>query len=512
MTVRGNFTEEWRRHWQQSIAVRISAVVLWVLVPTVLLVLFALVYRLEDDIRQRFEEGVDVAMHRAIMTYAAAPEQGLAALRAELEQSRQAFGFDAVEIEIDGEKLLVGATGGQAVVLTRQSTLQSHAALRSVTAGAHATAMHDPALVLRAYHPDAAVLARDKQKQILIPIVGGLLVFGIFLIHAIRIIVQKPLQALVDATIAVAAGDADRRLDERRMDEFGHLARFFNAMLDELTEKQHNLAVAAEEANRASQAKSVFLANTSHELRTPLNAIIGYSEMMMEETSHCRQNLSCREDLQKIRESGRHLLGLINNILDLAKVEAGKAELFVEEISIWHLVQEVTATMKPMLSKANDRLQMECAETIGTMRTDQTKLRQILLNLLSNAIKFTENGNIVVRVWKQDAEAETRVYFRVEDSGIGIAEDKLHHLFQTFSQIDVSSTRKYGGSGLGLVISKRFCTMLGGDIVVSSQPGHGTSFEFYLPQTTRLRSLAEQGIVVRQAEDDDQHGAAVVKS
>ncbi len=228
---------------------------------------------------------------------------------------------------------------------------------------------------------------------------------------------------------------------------------------------------------RASRAKSLFVANMSHELRTPLNAIIGYSEILQDEAG----DLGCEAivpDLQKIRSAGRHLLALINDILDLSKIEAGKMELFLEPIDLTTLVDDVAATIRPMIEARGNVLNVSIAAGPTAMYSDATKVRQALLNLLSNAAKFTERGQITLAI----APQPTWVEFRVTDTGIGMSPDQLERLFQDFVQADSSTTRRFGGTGLGLAISRRFCQMLGGDIAVESTVGCGSTFAIRLPR------------------------------
>ncbi len=233
-------------------------------------------------------------------------------------------------------------------------------------------------------------------------------------------------------------------------------------------------------AEEASEAKSVFLANMSHELRTPLNAIIGYSEMLQEEAQDLGQ-AAFVPDLEKIHDAGRHLLGLINQVLDLSKIEAGKMELFVETFDIVSTVREVVATIDPLVQKNANTLEVRYAADVGTMRADLTKVRQALFNLLSNACKFTERGTITLGVAREQVNGGTWVSFRVSDTGIGMSPEQLGKLFQAFAQADVSTTRKYGGTGLGLAISRQFCQMMGGDITVESVLGQGSTFTIRLP-------------------------------
>ena len=234
---------------------------------------------------------------------------------------------------------------------------------------------------------------------------------------------------------------------------------------------------AAEQANRA---KSTFLANMSHELRTPLNAIIGYSEMMLEEAEELEEDVFS-EDLNKVHSAGTHLLSLINDVLDLSKIEAGRTELFLEDFSLQELINSVTATVEPLINANDNQLRLEIAEGEIELHQDLTKLRQSLLNLLSNAAKFTDKGEVTLTATPYELEDRHWLKLSVRDTGIGIAADKHGQLFDEFSQADASTTRQYGGTGLGLAISRRFCQMMGGDIELTSSPGEGSTFTISIP-------------------------------
>jgi signal transduction histidine kinase len=236
-------------------------------------------------------------------------------------------------------------------------------------------------------------------------------------------------------------------------------------------------------AEQANQAKSAFLASMSHELRTPLNAIIGYSEMLQEE-AHDAGLDNLIPDLDKIHAAGRHLLDLINDILDLSKIEAGKTELYLEVFDVAALVEEVVGVAQPLMSTNHNVLEVNVPEGPREMRADRTKLRQVLLNLLSNAAKFTRGGRITLTAAARRHRRGEWWTFEVRDTGIGLTPEQLTRLFEVFSQADASTAHTYGGTGLGLAISRRFCRLMGGDIRVASAPGQGSTFTITLPSAS----------------------------
>jgi signal transduction histidine kinase/DNA-binding response OmpR family regulator len=319
----------------------------------------------------------------------------------------------------------------------------------------------------------------------------------------------RGLHELEGGAASIGAGNLDQRITVRARDELGSLAQTFNHMAANLLsahtqleqanrelERRHRelerrdaelenvnaqLVVSEQKARAASQAKSEFLAKMSHELRTPLNAIIGYSEMLQEEAEDLGQE-GFVPDLQKIRAAGRHLLALINDILDLSKIEAGKMELYYEDFEVPGMVRDVTATIRPLVEQNGNTLQVSCAADVGSMRADMTKVRQGLFNLLSNACKFTERGDIMLNVVRETAEGIGWITFSVSDTGIGMTDEQMSHLFREFSQADASTTRKYGGTGLGLAITRKFCQLMGGDVTAESKHGKGSVFTMRLPE------------------------------
>ncbi len=235
---------------------------------------------------------------------------------------------------------------------------------------------------------------------------------------------------------------------------------------------------------QANRAKSVFLANMSHELRTPLNAILGYSEMLHEQAVE-RQLDEFGADLERISAAGKHLLALISDILDLSKIEAGKMELFLESFDVAELIDEVASTIRPLVEKNSNTLHIKRAPDLGVMHADQIKVRQGLFNLLSNAAKFTQEGKVTLDAGRERMDDSEWIVFRVTDTGIGLSPEQIVKLFQDFTQADASTTRKFGGTGLGLALTRRFCQMMGGDVTVHSVPGEGSVFTIKLPAVVR---------------------------
>ncbi|MEG4391029.1 urea ABC transporter substrate-binding protein [Microcoleus sp. BROC3] len=336
------------------------------------------------------------------------------------------------------------------------------------------------------------------------------LIAGIVAFVSVSAIIRN-LGLLRETAEQMASGDLTARSPVVSNDAIGVLSSTLNTMAQQISsllnglevrqrqleERSRELEVAKNAAEAANRAKSTFLANMTHELRTPLNAIIGYSELLQEEALELGEEEFVM-DLASINMAGKQLLTIISDILDISKIEAGKVTLFLETFEVWDLIEEVVTTVQPTLGKNGNTLIVNCDRNIGTIYSDSSKLRQALLNLASNAAKFTERGKITINVWKEEGEVlpidnseelsadpsrcqKPSIVFQVTDTGIGMTEDQVSRLFGAFTQADDSTTRRYGGTGLGLTISRKFCQMMGGDITLESKFDCGSTFTIRLP-------------------------------
>ena len=330
--------------------------------------------------------------------------------------------------------------------------------------------------------------------------------------------ITQPLNKLSSTMYNAESGVENVYANEDGPQEVTVIAHAFNKMIKAINERDKELrnqnltlekrvkertvelAEARDKAIEASKTKSSFLANMSHELRTPLNAIIGYSELLMEDAIDDK-NESIYRDLHKVKNAGVHLLSLISNVLDLSKIEAGKMDLYLEEFNVNSMISDVQSVIEPLAKKNNNTFHIICPETIGSMCSDETKIRQSLLNLISNACKFTKDGEVSLEVGSHKLGNVEGVSFCVSDQGIGMTQGQLKNLFKEFSQADSSTTREYGGTGLGLAISRRFCEMMGGDISVESVEGQGSIFTMFLPRIASSDDTTSSREDIRKLED-----------
>ena len=331
----------------------------------------------------------------------------------------------------------------------------------------------------------AGIDARVDRYLVVVGIImAGSLMVAFFMSSRLQRVVSEPILNLAEVERRVREeNDYSIRAVKQSNDELGYLIDGFNEMLKRIQERDAELNVAIEKAESASRTKSSFLANMSHELRTPMNAILGYSEMLLEEAEET-EHKQFTNDLKRIYAAGQHLLTLINDVLDLSKIEAGKIDLRPETFDIESLVEDVVSTVRPLAARNRNQVRVESSPVVTTMRADVTRVRQILFNLLSNAAKFTERGTITVHLEGTLKNGEEWISLKVTDTGIGLSSEQIGKLFQAFSQADVSTTRRFGGTGLGLVISRNFCQLMGGEITVESKPGKGSTFSVLLPRGT----------------------------
>jgi len=465
---RNLLSDDWKRNWQQSIAVRISALALWIILPISLGITLYLISHLEADMKKQYVEKADVLAYQLQNYFDSHLFVNNKELESTVEQLMREHGFSYLKIMGVDSTWKFGAT---------KSNTDTQARLIKISLPEKNTLT---TIKIVGQHPEISTLVTSQRNKILYPVIFALVIFGFFLIWAIRSMVHRPLEKLVDATQAISDGITDLRLDTNRQDEFGYIARFFNEMLDKLLDQQEKLIEAAEEAKSANNAKSSFLANMSHELRTPLNAIIGYSDLLVEQARDLKQ-LEYVADLEKISTAGKYLLDLINNILDITKIETGKTEIYYEDIDIKQMIREITSTMAPLVNKNNNKFIIDLDPEIHDFRSDYTKLRQSLFNLLSNACKFTVDGIITLKVSKQKFNRKEKLIFKIIDTGTGMSLDCQNNLFVPFARGRNSNTLKISGTGLGLAISRHFCNLLGGEISVESTLGVGTKFTIHIP-------------------------------
>jgi signal transduction histidine kinase/DNA-binding response OmpR family regulator/HAMP domain-containing protein len=438
--------------------------------------------RVEEDLRRQNE-------------YLAALHATMAEISAELELSR------LLQAIVERAVVLLGASGGELAIYDEEQRelliVISHNTERDYTgmrlalgegAMGHVAQTHQP-LIVEDY------LKWEGQSPKYAPVACATL--------AAPLLVSG---RLVGA-ISIADFDPKRQFtpdDVRLLNLFAPQA----AIAIENAQLYTSAQEAREAAEAASRAKSTFLANMSHELRTPLNAVIGYSEMLAEDFED-RDLEVFIPDLQRIRAAGKHLQALIDDVLDLSKIEAGKMELYLETFEVSRLIEDMVSTVQPLVEEKANRLEVCCTDDLGCMYADLTKVRQGLLNLLSNAAKFTDGGRIALDVAREAVEGADWIRFSVSDTGIGISPEHMGKLFQAFSQADASTTRQYGGTGLGLVITRHFCQMMGGELTVESELGVGSTFTIRLPALVQERRI-EPALVVDSRFEPLPEGASTV--
>ena len=455
-------------NWRQSIAVKIASHITWVLVPIAFISSFFVFNELDKYILQNFEYKVESLTYRVSSVLFNNPSSTEAEKNQIINKISNELGFAAVKVVSQNYKLIPEIDVGM-----------YESSSRTVQLGL-GDVFENEFIVITGYHKPISALIRNAHKNVLAVTIVCLTILATFLVFSIRQKIYNPLKILVDATEAASNGEKNIYLDTSRKDEFGHLSIFLEQMLMRLSEQHSKLKETAEEAKNANSAKSTFLANMSHELRTPLNAIIGYGELILDDPG-TSINDAHYNDLRKIVSAGHHLLHLINEILDLSKIEAGKLEVVAVDIDLPHMFNELSTTINPLVEKNNNQLIVECSPQVRQIHSDNMKVRQILINLLGNACKFTENGIISLKAEPRSINSREYVSFSVADTGAGIKQDLIDSLFEPFTQGDPSPTKSHGGTGLGLSICHRLSVLLGGDITVTSVMGEGSTFTVTIP-------------------------------
>ncbi len=400
------------------------------------------------------------------------------------------------EVEIGSRQMLPL----QDAVLGTQgySHMRDYRGVETVTVSRYLPSMRWGLVVKQDESEALALVYQERAIGLVASAVTAMLVLLVTFIVARSI--SRPIRQLTDVVQQICKGDLNQEIVPTTRDELAVLGHWFNTMTcqlrktyatvedkvrvrtRELEETNDELRRARNAAEAANRAKSAFLANMSHELRTPLNAVLGYTELLLEDATADGDDQRI-SDLARINQAGHHLLDLISDVLDLSKIEAGRQELFIEEVELHDLVSSVVTTVRPRIDSNGNRLHVEIGRGLGRADLDVRKVRQILLNLVDNAAKFTHDGTISVVARRHTQDREERVSFAVTDTGIGIPANKFAQLFQTFEQLDSSTTRRYGGTGLGLALSQKLANIMGGEISVESEVGKGSTFTLELPAT-----------------------------
>ncbi|WP_455210586.1 ATP-binding protein [Kaarinaea lacus] len=471
----------WEKNWGSSIAIKITAPILWGLVAIALIVTTIVQSNIEEKIDDLLKADADRISYMTSVFLIDEQGQSTAQLQEMLASLIAQTEFVAGDIQFSDGTTSSYERDASNAFATRNTINDAivfgnanKSAINEITRLVPYSSQDGTTIYaeLHLYHPAIDLIIAAKRKKLLLQIGIPFLLFGLVLAGLIHVVVTKPIYELVGATKAVSEGEMSLRVTTGRQDEYGHLAEFFNQMLEHLESKQKALTKALADAKAASQAKSTFLANMSHEIRTPLTAIIGFSDMLKEGRYY---NQETRHEIDSIIRAGKHLQEIINDILDLSKIEAGQLEIELIEASPIEILHQVDELISPRAAEKG--LNFKTAYNFPLpkiIKTDPTRLRQVLLNLLSNAVKFTNEGDVEVIVDYMAEEKQLR--FSVLDAGIGMTEMEMRRIFKPFTQADTSTTRQYGGTGLGLCISKQLANKLGGDITCTSKKGVGSTF------------------------------------
>jgi len=459
-------TADWQQNWGRSIAIKVTAPLFWILISVGLITAIIIQNQFAKELPTTISADADRVAY-AVSSYLTGLDGGQPLeLQQVMENAMSGTYFQSADISVGLRNVKAG---------TNVSAIDNADAVTRTIPYTNKLIGGDSLLgKLILHHKPYNRIIKDERKHMLLKFGVIFFVFGLLLAGLIHAIVTKPIFQLLSATKAVSEGDMTSRLENSRQDEFGELTEFFNRMLDKLQNKQDELSLAVKVAESASNAKSTFLANMSHEIRTPLTAILGFSEMLKEDDV---SKSDVHQYVESIIRAGNHLQQIINDILDMSKIEAGQLVIENSEVDLFDALKDCEYLMRPYADEKQLKFRIKYNFPLPKLIvTDAKRLKQVLLNLSSNAIKFTKDGNVEITVLYD--QAKQQLQFDVTDTGVGMTQDELERLFKPFSQVDTSTTRRYGGSGLGLCICRELVNSLGGEIACQSRKGIGSRFFF----------------------------------
>lgn len=444
------------KQWGKSIAVKITAPILWVILAVGILIAVLLQQNFAEDVADDLNLTIDYLSFQLQERLNKTDGTISAEDRLWVRERIRETDIDAITIVKNDTLIVFGQSSRESAEIVREIIFKGN---------------NDHVKVIFK-HPPMAELVAQNRRELLVNFGMPILLFAFILAGIIHYILMRPITELMMAIKLVAEGDLTKRIKSKRNDEFGHLGKFFDVMLDELQDQQRELEAAVKTAEDASSAKSSFLANMSHEIRTPLTAIIGFSEILRDGGLTKAEQ---EKEVASIISGGIHLQQIINNILDLSKIEAGQLDVDWVEVNPFDIMEDIKILFSSKAMEKGINFSVEYGYPFpNKILTDPTRLKQIIVNLCSNAIKFTHEGSVSLLATYN--KSDNRLLISVSDTGLGISEEDQQHIFSVFTQADTSITREYGGTGLGLAISKELVELLNGEILCSSKKGLGSEF------------------------------------